>query len=121
MPHEFDSARPIYHQLCELMTQRIVSGAYAPGQKLPGVRELALQYGVNPNTAQRTMAELEQQGLVHSERTAGRFVTTDIERIAQIRREAAMTLVDDFLQRMEQLGFTRAQVREILEKQEGEV
>lgn len=120
MPYEFDSARPIYHQLAELMTRQIVSGVYAPGQKLPGVRELALQYGVNPNTAQRTMAELEQQGLVYSERTAGRFVTEDTEAIVRIRREAAATLAAEFLLRMEQLGYSRQQAREFLWKQGGE-
>lgn len=114
MPHEFDPGRPIYMQLCELMTQSIASGEFAPGQRLPGVRELAMQYGVNPNTAQRTMAELERQGLVYSERTSGRFVTTDENRIAGIRRTAAMEQAEIFLKKMMSLGFSQTEVQALL-------
>lgn len=116
MPHEFDAGRPIYTQLCELMTQTIVSGEYAPGQRLPGVRELALQYGVNPNTAQRTMAELERQGLVYSERTAGRFVTTDAALIMEMRRVGALEQAIVFLRQMKKLGIERDALSELLEQ-----
>lgn len=114
MPHEFDAGRPIYQQLCELLTQAIASGEYSPGQRLPGVRELALQYGVNPNTAQRTMAELERQGLVYSERTAGRFVTADSQLIAAIRRAAALDQAVGFLQKMASLGIAQAEIQDLL-------
>lgn len=125
MPREFDAGRPIYTQLCQLLTQSIVSGELTPGQRLPGVREMALQYGVNPNTVQRTMAELERQGLVYSERTAGRFVTTDAALIAQVQREAALELAENFLEEMKMLGIQWNQARELLEQaaagnQEGE-
>lgn len=114
MPHEFDSARPIYLQLLELITQGIASGTFAPGQKLPGVRELALQYGVNPNTAQRTMAELERQGLVYSERTTGRFVTGDRELIAATRRGIALKQAAAFLHGMDMLGIALTDVPALL-------
>ena len=124
MPHEFDAGRPIYFQLCELLTQAIVSGEFSPGQRLPGVRELALQYGVNPNTAQRTMAELERQGLVYSERTAGRFVTTDEALIKSVRKAAALEQAAGFLRQMNNLGFAREEAMELLneaaESMEGE-
>lgn len=124
MPYEFDAGRPIYLQLVELLTQAIVSGEFSPGQKLPGVRELALQYGVNPNTAQRTMAELERQGLAYSERTAGRFVTTDQSQIAAVRRTAALKQTADYLQKMVNLGITKDEIQNLLaeaaEKMEGE-
>ena len=124
MPYEFDAGRPIYLQLVELLTQAIVSGEFSPGQKLPGVRELALQYGVNPNTAQRTMAELERQGLAYSERTAGRFVTTDQSQIKAVRRMAALKQTADYLQNMVKLGITKDEIQNLLaeaaEKMEGE-
>lgn len=124
MPYEFDAGRPIYLQLVELLTQAVVSGEFSPGQKLPGVRELALQYGVNPNTAQRTMAELERQGLAYSERTAGRFVTTDQSQIAAVRRTAALKQTADYLQKMVKLGITKEEIQNLLaeaaEKMEGE-
>lgn len=124
MPYEFDAGRPIYLQLVELLTQAIVSGEFAPGQKLPGVRDLALQYGVNPNTVQRTMAELERQGLTYSERTAGRFVTMDQAQISAVRRMAALQQTADYLQKMVSLGITKDEIQNLLaeaaEKMEGE-
>lgn len=116
MPQEFDSARPIYIQLAERMIQSIVSGEFTPGQKLPGVRELALQYGVNPNTAQRTMAELERMGLVYAERTAGRFVTTNEELIMQTRVDTAMEQAVIFLSQMKKLGLSREEALKLLAK-----
>lgn len=116
MPYEFDSARPIYSQLGEVITRQIISGGFAPGQKLPGVRELAMQYGVNPNTVQRTMTELERQGLVYSERTAGRFVSQDEALIAQTRRNIAKSYAAAFLSQMNQLGITREEAQQLLKE-----
>lgn len=114
MSYEFDAGRPIYLQLCELLTQAIVSGEYTPGQRLSGVRELAMQYGVNPNTAQRTMTELERNGLVYSERTTGRFVTTDTDRIAEVRNAAALEQTVLFLKKMDNLGITQDEIQNLL-------
>lgn len=114
MPYEFDSARPIYSQLGEVITRQIISGGFAPGQKLPGVREMAMQYGVNPNTVQRTMTELERQGLVYSERTAGRFVSQDEPLIAQTRLNIAKSYAAAFLTQMNQLGLTREEANQLL-------
>ena len=72
---DFDASRPIWLQLREEFTRRIVIGRWAPGKQIPGVRELAVELGVNPNTVQRTLAELERDGLCRSERAVGRFVT----------------------------------------------
>lgn len=111
MPHEFDSGRPIYTQLLEKLTTGIVSGALAPGQRLPGVRELAGQYGVNPNTVQRTMAELERQGLVYAERTTGRFVTEDAALIAETRLAIARRLAHNYLKAMQELGMPTDEIK----------
>lgn len=111
MPYDFDSGRPIYTQLLEKITIDIVSGAVAPGQKMPGVRELAAEYGVNPNTVQRTMAELERQGLVYSERTAGRFVTRDIEKIHATRISIARNLAQNYLKNMQELGMSTDEIK----------
>lgn len=114
MSYEFDAGRPIYLQLCELLTHAIVSGEFSPGQRLQGVRELALQYGVNPNTAQRTMTELERTGLVYSERTTGRFVTTDTDLIASVRKASALEQTALFLQKMADLGITQEEIQDFL-------
>lgn len=111
MPHSFDTGRPIYLQLLEQLRYAIVSGNYAPGEKMPGVRELAAQYGVNPNTVQRTMTELERQGLVYAERTAGRFVTDDEALISETRLTIARQLAHDYLKTMQDLGMPVDEIR----------
>lgn len=111
MSYTFDSGRPIYTQLLEKITTDIVSGALEPGQRLPGVREMAAEYGVNPNTVQRTMAELERQGLVYAERTTGRFVTTDTERLTATRTEIARKLAYHYLKTMRDLGMPTDEIK----------
>ena len=70
MPWELDNDRPIYLQLMERIQQDIVSGIYKPGDRLPSVRDLAVEAAVNPNTMQKALSELERSGLVYSQRTS---------------------------------------------------
>ena len=117
MEWKFREDLPIYSQMVEGMTRAIVSGAFAPGDRLPAVRELALDAGVNPNTVQRALSELERSGLVYSQRTAGRFVTEDRAVIARARELMAQGKIDAFLSEMDGLGFTREQVVDLLSAQ----
>ena len=103
---------PIYMQIMDKIRAAIVSGELAAGAKVASVRELAEDFGVNPNTMQRALAELEREGLLISERTTGRFVTTDTELIDQVRKEAAERIVKEFLQKMKELGFSKEQIEE---------
>ncbi len=116
MDWTFRADAPIYTQLYEQLTLAIVSGVYPPGERLPAVRELALDAGVNPNTVQRALSELERGGLVYSQRTAGRFVTGDAGRIEEERRALARTRAGEFLSAMERLGYDRARAIELLEQ-----
>ena len=90
MDWNFRSDQPIYSQLTQRLTEAIVSGIYAPGEKLPSVRELAVEAGVNPNTVQRALAELERDGLVFSQRTTGRFVTENENMIVNAKLRIAI-------------------------------
>ena len=116
MQIEFASDMPIYLQLVRLVRQAIASGELQPGSRLSGVRDLAIEYGVNPNTVQRALAELERDGLLYTERTAGRFVTTDAARIAAVRVELAERQIDDFVRQMKSLGYEHSQLFKILEE-----
>ena len=111
MPWQFRNDLPIYTQLIAQIQQRIVSGALLPGERLPSVRDLAAEAGVNPNTMQRAMMEMEREELVHSQRPDGRYVAEDGERIRRLRESLARDQVKDFLEGMFQLGF---QLEEIL-------
>lgn len=110
----FQADRPIYAQLMEEIKRRIISGVYKPGEKMPSVRELAAEASVNPNTMQRAFAQLEQEGLLYTQRTSGRFVTEDEERIMDMKNELAKELIRDFWKNMEQLGFGRQQTLTLL-------
>lgn len=101
---EFDTFSPIWLQLVTEFSRRIASTEWAGGTRIPGVRELALQLGVNPNTVQRALTEMERDGLCRSERTAGRFVTENSRRIAALRRDLAATAADDYLRTSRGLG-----------------
>ena len=118
MEWTFRSDRPIYAQLVEQMTQAILSGTFAPGERLPAVRELATQAGVNPNTMQRAMAELEQQGLIYAQRTNGRFVTGDTTAIGSVRDQVARQRVSSFAADMGRLGYHKEQVLQLLREEE---
>ena len=106
--------RPIYLQLTEQIVQRIVSGQYPPASRLPSVREFAVEAGVNPNTMQRAFAELEREGLVTTNRTAGRIVTEDVKMIESIRGQLAAQKIQEFLDGMKLLGFTEGQTAKLL-------
>lgn len=118
MAWEFQNDRPIYTQLLEKIQVMIISGKYRPGERLPAVRELAMEAAVNPNTMQRAMAELERQGLVYSQRTSGRMVTDDVELIKKVRRDVAVEQIKEFVKNMEALGFTREEIIELINKED---
>ena len=109
MDFKLKDARPIWQQLSEELTRRIVTGKYAPGARFPTVRELAAEAGVNPNTMQRALSQLESDGLVLTNRTAGRQVTEDDGVLAGIRRRLAGERVEEFLDDMENLGYGAAE------------
>lgn len=114
MGWNFQADRPIYAQLMEEIKRRIISGVYKPGEKMPSVRDLAAEASVNLNTMQRAFAQLEQEGLLYTQRTSGRFVTEDEERIMDMKNELAKELIRDFWKNMEQLGFGRQQTLTLL-------
>ena len=115
MDWSFRNDQPIYSQLIQRLTEAIVSGVYAPGEKLPSVRELALEAGVNPNTVQRSLTELERDGLVFSQRTAGRFVTENENMIVNAKLRIADERVSEFLRSMKTLGCGRQEIISLTE------
>ena len=105
MSEQFDASRPIYAQLVERLKARILAGTYP----------LAAAAGVNPNTMQRALAQLESEGLVRTERTSGRYVTEDTNLIEQLRAAAAHDIAADFLEKMRSIGYTPEKAAALLE------
>ena len=114
----FRSDLPIYTQLVEKIKLAIISGALPPGARLSSVRDLATEAGVNPNTMQRALQELEREGLVYSQRTAGRFVTVDGAVIDGAKHLLAAGKVKRFLADMGELGYDKAGIKALLEEEE---
>ena len=96
MDFAIQGSRPIWQQLTEQLARRIITGAYPLGSRFPAVRELAAEAGVNPNTMQRALAELERLELIRTQRTAGRTVTEDLARIEREKRRLAQAGIDAF-------------------------
>ena len=107
MSFTFDNNLPIYLQLVNEIKINIISGKLQAGERIPSVRELALQNQVNPNTMQKALTELEENGLIYTERTNGKFVTEDKDLINKYKKEYASLLAENFLKDMEQLGFNK--------------
>ncbi|MEA4972848.1 MAG: GntR family transcriptional regulator [Candidatus Metalachnospira sp.] len=116
MVWSFKEDRPIYSQLVEQIKINIVSGEWALGSKLPSVRDLAEQAGVNPNTMQRALSDLEREGLVYSKRTSGRFITEDEKMTQNVREAIAAENINVFVESMKMLGFTPDETLHVFEK-----
>lgn len=114
MAWNLDSDRPIFLQIVERIQMDIVSGRYAPGDKLPSVRDLAGEAAVNPNTMQKAFTELERTGLVYSMRTSGRFITEDITMIEELKSSLAKEKISEFLELMQNLGYKNEEILSLM-------
>lgn len=105
MQWEINSERPVYLQLIEQIQTSIISGYFKPSDKLPSVRDLASEASVNPNTMQKALTELERSGLIYTNRTSGRYITSDLSLIKKLKGQSAKSIILDFLDKMTQLGY----------------
>ena len=120
MDYIFDNDRPIYIQLVEKLRLDIISNKLKPGERMPSVRELALTTRVNPNTMQKALAELENEGLIYTERTNGKFITTNIELIEKIKNQLAEEKTKNYLQDMKNIGISYKEAIKYLQELGGD-
>lgn len=116
MPWELDNESPIYLQLMESIQRDIIAGVYQPGDKLPSVRDLAVEAAVNPNTMQKALSELERNGLVHSYRTSGRFITEDKTMLRKMKEQQASRQIKEFIEKMRQLGYQDPEILSLIKE-----
>lgn len=121
MKWNFKSGLPIYTQIVEQMKMRIAQGIYKPGDRIPPVRDLAMEAAVNPNTMQRALLELEREGLFYTERTNGRFVTHEEGVLTVMREKASQEYVNDLFENLLNMGFTKEEIVLAVEKWSKEV
>ena len=115
---EYNPALPIYLQVANSIKRDIVTGRLELGARLPSVRDLAVAYTINPNTVSRVYKELEMEDVCFTRRGMGTFVTPDPEKVKNMKREMAGTLIYEFLEGMKQLGFTQEEAIKVLEQSE---
>nr|WP_085505668.1 GntR family transcriptional regulator [Thalassobacillus devorans] len=120
MVMDFKPDKPIYQQLIDKVSSEIIRGERNAGDKLPSVREFAVETGVNANTMQRVYREMEQQGIVETKRGQGTFVTEDLERLQKLRTEMKQLYIEAFVQDMSELGFTLDEMVDGLVHYQGE-
>lgn len=101
----FDESKPIYQQLMTRLSSEIVRGERIAGKRLPSVREYALEAGVNVNTIQRVYRELESLDIVETKRGQGTFVTEDQVRLASLRENMKVNVVQEFIRNMQEMGY----------------
>ncbi len=107
---KFIEGIPIYLQIIEEIKKKILAGSYQAGQRIPSVRDLAIEYEVNPNTMQKALSECENQKLVYSLGPQGRFITEDTKFIQELREIEIRKIVQDFLEQMKQFSISREEV-----------
>lgn len=112
----FDNNIPIYIQLLDYLKIYLLSGTFKVGEKIPSVREFASTFKVNPNTVQRALVELENEGLIYTERTNGKYVTKDKELIDKLKDDYATTLAKSYFKGMKQIGLGKAEAIKYIEK-----
>ncbi|MGG7056665.1 GntR family transcriptional regulator [Clostridium nigeriense] len=119
---ELNSKEPIYLQIIAYMKKKIVSGELKGGERILSVREYASEIKVNPNTIQKVYSELENQGLIYTQRGIGKFVTEDEEKITALREELFNETIDKFIEDSKALGFRKESILAIISERykEGE-
>lgn len=116
MSYEFLHDVPIYLQIMDIFRAEILAGRLAPGDQLPSVRDVAMSYGVNPNTVQKAFLEMDRLALTRSERTSGRFVIASADAIDQLRQAESGDVLQAFIERMKSLGLSREETLKRIEK-----
>lgn len=110
MGKEFQASKPIYMQIVDKINQQIVRKELKPGDKLPSVREMAVQSGVNPNTIQRTYTELERMAIVETKRGQGTFVVDNEKVIQELKLQLQIEMISTFVNNMRELGFSEKEM-----------
>lgn len=107
---QFDDKVPIYYQIKTYLYHRIIAGDLAPGDKIPAVRQLAVDLTVNVNTVQRALSEMVTEQVLVSKRGRGNFVTEDVTRIAALKQDLITTHIQALYVQLHALSLSDADI-----------
>lgn len=114
--HRFNNDQSIYIQMMNIIKQQIINGTFKENDKVSSVRELAVEYGINPNTVQKALSALEQEGFIETHRTVGRYVSLPKETLKEMKNDMATTAVNRFIKEVRDLNYNNQEIIELLEK-----
>ena len=117
MSQSFNNTQPIYLQILQRLCRQVVRGELKAGEKLPSVREMAVQTGVNPNTIQRVYTELERLAIAETRRGLGSYITEDKLRLKQLRDDLKSEQIGSFIADMRETGFSPEEIVEGVRKE----
>lgn len=115
---QFDNDKSIFLQIADTITDKVVSGVYPTGDKIPSVRELAAEMGVNPNTIMRTYNELQSMNIIDNKRGIGYFVNSEAPKIILEQKKKTFfdKVLPEFIRQAALLGITTADLRSHLDQ-----
>ena len=120
MPWQFNSREAVYLQIANRLRGRILAGEYPPDSQIPSVRQLATEAAVNPNTMQRALAQLEEEGLLYARGTVGRFVSSDPDVIKAAKEKVRQKTVRRWIREATSLGFSVEEMISYIQKEGNE-
>jgi len=114
---EFQNGKSIFLQIADSITEKVLKGEYQAGNKIPSVRELASEVGVNPNTIMRTYSELQSMNIIENKRGIGYFVNPEAKEVilASKKKVFFSKILPDFLRQAEVLGITTKELQKHLQ------
>lgn len=114
MGYNFANDKPIFLQLADVIKSDIVSGKFKITEKLPSVRDFAFQFGINPNTVQKALQILEDEGLIYTDRTNGKFVSVSQDKISVTKKQIITQEINAFFEKMKTMGLTECEIIKII-------
>ena len=116
MKGQYDNNQPIFRQIIDRILLEIATGELPPGSKVNPVREMALEYKVNPNTMQKSLAKLEEMGYMYTERTSGRYVTADQSLIDSLKTKLPTQITEEYIKDMLECGIAKEAIPQYVEE-----
>ncbi|BAC12469.1 GntR family transcriptional regulator [Oceanobacillus iheyensis] len=117
MKLQFNKREPVYIQVKRHLKEQIATGKLKPGEEIPSRRELASQLEINPNTAQRAYKEMEEEGLIYTEKNLPSCVTSDSKKIEGIREDLINNAIEQFLHAIEPIHLSKEEIIERIKNQ----
>lgn len=112
----FNNNSPIYKQLCELFILKLINNEINIGDKMISIREAALEYKLNPNTVVNAFKELENKNILITKRGLGSYITEDASIISTLKSEYTHNIVDNFIEKMNKMGFNKEEIKKIIDE-----